>query len=178
MSRIGKKPITLESGVSAVVTGSTIVLKGPKGQLQYEIQPGIQVQVDGNVVTVKRESDHRQHRSLHGLTRALIQNLMIGVSKGYMRKLELQGVGYKAEVKKDVVALAVGYPEEKTVKIPVGVNVSIEKGTVITLSGINKEDLGQFAAALRRVRPPEPYKGKGIKYMEETIVRKVGKTTS
>lgn len=178
MSRIGKKPIVLESGVSASLSGNTISLKGPKGQLNYELRPGISVSVEGNHLQVTRENDHRTLRSLHGLTRALLQNMVVGVSKGYTRKLEMQGVGYKSEVKKDEIWLYVGFPKEKIVKIPQGVTVTIEKGTVITITGIDKEALGRFAATVRRVRPPEPYKGKGIKYAEEKIVIKVGKTSS
>jgi len=178
MSRIGKKPVVLESGVSASVNGSTVIVKGPRGQLEYTFRPGISVGVEGNSVMVKRETDHRNHRSLHGLTRALIQNMSLGVSKGFVRKLEMQGVGYKAELKKDELWLYVGFPNEKILKVPAGLSVTVEKNTIITVSGQSKQAVGQFAAAVRRIRPPEPYKGKGIKYAEETIVRKVGKTTS
>lgn len=178
MSRIGKKPIILDKGISAEVKGSTVVLKGPKGQLDYTFRPGVSVAVEGNVLRVTRESDHRNHRALHGLTRALLQNMANGVSKGFTRKLEMNGVGYKAELKKDELWLYVGFPREKIVKIPAGLAVVVEKGTMISVTGADKEIIGQFAAAVRRIRPPEPYKGKGIKYAEETIVRKVGKTTS
>ena len=178
MSRIGKKPIVLEGGATAQVSGSDVIVKGPKGQLKHSLDAGVTVGVEGNTVVVHRESDHRTHRALHGLTRALIQNMVNGVTKGYTRKLEMQGVGYKAELKKDEIWLSVGFPKEKIVKVPAGVAVTIEKGTLITMTGIDKELLGQFAAMVRRIRPPEPYKGKGIKYAEEIIVKKVGKTTS
>jgi large subunit ribosomal protein L6 len=178
MSRIGKKPIVLEGGASAQVNGSSVVVKGPKGQLQYQLNSGVTVGVEGNTIVVTRESDHRTHRALHGLTRALIQNMVNGVTKGYTRKLEMQGVGYKAELKKDEIWLSVGFPKEKIVKVPAGIAVTIEKNTVITITGIDKALLGQFAAKVRRIRPPEPYKGKGIKFAEEIIVHKVGKTTS
>jgi large subunit ribosomal protein L6 len=178
MSRIGKKPIVLEKGVTASVSGAKVVMKGPKGQLEYALKPGISVSVEGNLLKIARESDHRTQRALHGLTRALLQNMANGVNSGFTRKLEMQGVGYKAELKKDELWLYVGFPKEKIVKVPAGVVVSVEKNTLITVTGLSKESIGQFASAVRRVRPPEPYKGKGIKYQEETIVRKVGKTTS
>ncbi|MCZ7584575.1 MAG: 50S ribosomal protein L6 [Deltaproteobacteria bacterium] len=178
MSRVGKKPVVLDKGVDAKVAGSTVSLKGPKGELSLTYRSGVNVAVADGAVTVTRRSDHRNDRALHGLTRALIANMAVGVSKGYERKLEMIGVGYRAEVKGSELWLAVGFPKEKILKIPGGVAVSVEKGTTITLSGIDKESLGQFAAKVRRIRPPEPYKGKGIKYAEETIRRKVGKTSA
>ena len=178
MSRVGKKPITLESGITAAVSGDTITVKGPKGQLDYRFLPGIKVAVEENLIQVSRETDHRNHRALHGLTRALIQNMVIGVSKGYEKKLEMSGVGYKAEIKGDELLLSVGFSSPKAMPIPSDVEVTVDKSGKIVVSGIRKELVGEVAARIRRVRPPEPYKGKGIKYETERIVRKVGKTSA
>jgi large subunit ribosomal protein L6 len=178
MSRVGKKPVQLESGVTAVVEGTKIIIKGSKGQLDYTFLPGIGVEVGEKSIQVTRETDHRDHRSLHGLTRALIQNMVIGVSKGYEKKLEMSGVGYKAEVKQEQIILSVGFTNPKTLAIPSELKVLVDKSNKITVSGIRKEAVGEFAAQIRRVRPPEPYKGKGIKYDTERIVRKVGKTSA
>lgn len=178
MSRVGEKIITLENGVTIKVEGSTVAVTGPKGRLEYVLQPGIEVAVDDQEVRVTRASDHRRHRSLHGLTRTLIQNMAMGVFQGYEKKLEMNGVGYKAEVKQGSIHLFVGFPKPKSVAIPEGVEVRVEKNTRITVFGINKEQVGEIAASIRRVRPPEPYKGKGIKYVEERVVRKVGKTSA
>ncbi len=178
MSRVGKKPVQLEGGVTASVEGTRIIVKGSKGQLDYSFLPGIGVEVGEKSIQVTRETDHRDHRSLHGLTRALIQNMVIGVSKGYEKKLEMSGVGYKAEVKQDQIFLSVGFTNPKALKIPSDLNVLVDKNNKITVSGIRKEAVGEFASRIRRVRPPEPYKGKGIKYDTERIVRKVGKTSA
>ncbi len=178
MSRVGKKPVQLESGVTAAVSGNTVTVKGPKGQLEYTFLPGIGVEVKDDLVEVTRETDHRDHRSLHGLTRALIQNMVIGVSKGYQKKLEMSGVGYKAEVQQGRIMLSVGFPAPKSLAIPSELEVTVENNNKITVSGIHKDMVGEFAARIRRVRPPEPYKGKGIKYDTERIVRKVGKTSA
>ncbi|MCB9477355.1 MAG: 50S ribosomal protein L6 [Deltaproteobacteria bacterium] len=177
MSRIGRQPIELVGGVSADIAGSKVTVRGPKGQLDFQLRDGITVTQDGNVLQVHRASDKREHKSLHGTSRSVIQNMVIGVTQGYEKKMEMVGVGYKAEVKGRDLSLAVGFPKPKTIPIPSGVEVAVDKQTVITITGINKEALGQFAAAVRRVRPPEPYKGKGIKFVGEQILRKVGKTT-
>ncbi len=179
MSRVGKKAITLEKGVAVEVKDSSVTVKGPKGSLTYQLQPGIETQVKDGVVQVVRSSDHRTLRGLHGLTRALIQNMIVGVSKGYEKKLEMTGVGYKAEKKEGELLLYVGFPKPKSVPIPKEIAVTIDgKGTIIILNGIDKEQLGEIAADIRRIRPPEPYKGKGIRYSTERILRKVGKTGS
>ncbi|MBZ0272191.1 50S ribosomal protein L6 [bacterium] len=176
MSRVGKKPITVDKGVNVEVAGRVVKVKGPKGELTHELRDGIDARVDGGTIQVSRASDHRTHRALHGLTRALLQNMVTGVSKGFETKLEMVGVGYKAEVRKDALHLAVGFPAEKVVPIPRGVQVQVEKQNLITLTGISNEALGHFAAKVRKIRPPEPYKGKGIKFAGEQIRRKVGKT--
>ncbi|MCB1155451.1 50S ribosomal protein L6 [bacterium] len=177
MSRIGRQPIELTGGVSADIAGAKVTVRGPKGQLDFQLRDGITVTQDGNVLQVNRASDKREHKSLHGTSRSVIQNMVIGVSEGYEKKMEMVGVGYKAEVKGQELSLAVGFPKPKALPIPDGVNVSVDKQTVITISGVSKEAIGQFAAAIRRVRPPEPYKGKGIRFVGEQILRKVGKTT-
>jgi large subunit ribosomal protein L6 len=178
MSRIGKLPVNLIKGVTAQLSGTTLKLAGPKGQLEYALPNGVTAEIADGVIVVKRESDHRLHRSLHGLTRTVIHNMVEGVAKGFERKMEMVGVGYKAEVKGKDLCLSVGFPEEKRLPIPGDVTVSVEKGTQITVSGIDKQHIGNFTSKIRKIRPPEPYKGKGIKYSDETIVRKEGKTNA
>jgi large subunit ribosomal protein L6 len=176
MSRIGKKPIELPSGVTVTVDGSTVTVKGPKGTLSRSLPAEMRVTAEGNVVTVARPSEETRHRALHGLTRTLVANMVQGVSQGYMKALELQGVGYKAEAKPFGVNLVVGLSHQVAVKAPEGITFKVETPTLLKVEGIDKELVGQVAAEIRSVRPPEPYKGKGIRYQGEQVRRKAGKT--
>ena len=176
MSRIGKKPVPLPQGVSASVQGRTITVKGPKGELSRLVHADLTVAVeDGNVV-VRRPSDESRHKALHGLTRTLVSNMVMGVTKGFSKALEIQGVGYKAEVKPFGVQLVVGFSHPVPYHAPKGVKISVENNVMVKIEGVDKELVGQVAAELRAVRPPEPYKGKGIRYVGEQVRRKAGKT--
>jgi len=152
-----------------------ILVKGPKGQLEWEYPAPIQVRQDGSELLVERPDDSRQNRTLHGTTRALIQNMVTGVSNGFMRKLEITGVGYRASVQGSTMTLELGYSHPVRYELPNGISAEVEKNVSITLQGIDKQLLGEVAAKVRSFRPPEPYKGKGVKYAEELIRRKVGK---
>ncbi|MES1259262.1 MAG: 50S ribosomal protein L6 [Gemmatimonadota bacterium] len=176
MSRIGKKPIALPAGVTATIKGSEVTVKGPKGSLTRTLPTDIVATLDGNVVTVSRPSDENRHKSLHGLSRTLIANMVEGVSNGYKTALEIQGVGYKAETKPYGINLVVGYSHPVEIKAPEGIKLVVETPTLVRVEGINKELVGQLAAEIRNVRPPEPYKGKGIRYVGEFVRRKAGKT--
>ena len=175
MSRVGKNPITLPTGVTVDVKGSTVTVKGGKESLSIDIRDEISVDVGKESVEVKRVDDTRTAKSLHGLTRTLISNMVVGVSTGFERKLEIIGVGYRAEVKGDTVNMLLGFSHPIKYKLPKGISASVEKNTLVTLKGADKQKLGQVAAELRAFRPPEPYKGKGVKYIEETVRRKAGK---
>ena len=175
MSRVGKKPIPIPGGVNVTLKDGTIAVKGPKGELKRLLPEGVEVQVAKTEVTVTRASEEGDIRARHGLVRALINNMVEGVTKGFERKLEINGVGYKAEVAGDKLNMALGFSHPVSYQLPKGVTAKVEKN-VITLAASDRDVLGQTAAKLRSFRPPEPYKGKGIKYMEETIKRKVGKT--
>ena len=174
MSRIGRKPVAIPKGVVVTLKDGSITVKGPKGELNRELPSGITVAVDGGAVQVTRPSDEPPVRSRHGLVRALIQNMVTGVVAGYERKLEINGVGYKAELAGDTLTLALGLSHPVVYKLPKGVGAKIEKN-IVTISGVDKESVGRAAAQIRSYRPPEPYQGKGVKYLEETIRRKVGK---
>jgi large subunit ribosomal protein L6 len=176
MSRIGKKPVDVPKGVTVEVQGSTVGVKGPKGELRRNFHPEMQLALADNQITVARPSDDKRHKALHGLTRTLVQNMMDGVSKGYVKTLEIQGVGYKAEAKPYGVNLIVGYSHPVKYEAPTGIKISVENNTVVKVEGADKEIVGQVAAELRQVRPPEPYKGKGIRYQGEQVRRKAGKT--
>jgi large subunit ribosomal protein L6 len=175
VSRIGKLPITIPAGVKVAVDAAAVRLEGPKGKLQTSIPAGITVQVDGNAVRVEREADERKMRALHGLTRKLIANMAQGVSQGFSRVLEINGVGYRAEVKGQEIHMTLGYSHPVVFPLPQGVTASVERQVVITLTSADRQLLGEMAAKLRSLRSPEPYKGKGIKYREEVIRRKAGK---
>jgi large subunit ribosomal protein L6 len=175
MSRIGKLPITIPSGVKVAVDDGTIRLEGPKGKLQTEIPGGIKVKMEGSLLRVERELDHRKYRALHGLTRKLIANMAQGVSQGFSRVLEINGVGYRAEVKGQAIQVTLGFSHPVVFPLPAGVTASVERQTIVTLSSADRQLLGETAARLRRLKPPEPYKGKGVKYREEVIRRKAGK---
>ena len=175
MSRIGRLPITIPSGVKVAVDARAVRLEGPKGKLQTSVPQGIKVEVDGNVVRVVREGDERKARALHGLTRKLIANMAQGVSQGFSRVLEINGVGYRAEVKGQEIHMTLGYSHPVVFPLPPGVTASVERQVIITLNSADRQLLGEMAAKIRGLRAPEPYKGKGIKYREEVIRRKAGK---
>lgn len=177
MSRIGRMPVTVPSGVDVEIKGSNIRVKGPKGELQRSFPAGVLISLDEGVISVQRETDERSHRALHGMTRALINNMVVGVSKGFEKVMEVNGVGYRAEMSGSNLMLYVGYSHPVTVKPPSGISFEVEPRTrQIKVLGFDKEQVGQVAADIRKIRPPEPYKGKGIKYLDETIRRKAGKT--
>lgn len=175
MSRIGKLPVTIPSGVKVAVQDGSVEVEGPKGKLKTFVPHGVEVRVEGNLVRVARRSDDRKVRSLHGLTRKLIANMAQGVSQGFSRILDINGVGYRAEVKGQELHMTLGYSHPVVFRLPPGVSASVERQVTITLSGPDRQLLGETAAKIRSLRPPEPYKGKGIKYREETIKRKAGK---
>jgi large subunit ribosomal protein L6 len=175
MSRIGKLPVPIPSGVKVAVADGGIRLEGPKGKLQAPVPAGVTIKVDGNVVRVEREQDERKVRALHGLTRKLIANMAQGVSQGFTRVLEINGVGYRAEVKGQEIHLTLGYSHPVVFPLAPGVTASVERQVIVTLASADRQLLGEMAAKLRSLRPPEPYKGKGIKYREEVIRRKAGK---
>jgi large subunit ribosomal protein L6 len=176
MSRIGKKPVAIPSGVTAAVDGQVLRIKGPKGELSRTVHPDLSVRVEAGSVTVDRPSDEARHKALHGLTRTLVANMVEGVTQGYQKTLEIQGVGYKAEANKDGITVHVGYSHPVPYRAPKGITFAIEANTVIRVSGPDKELVGQVASELRQIRPPEPYKGKGIRYQGERVRRKAGKT--
>lgn len=175
MSRIGKLPVTIPSGVKVAVQTDSVRIEGPKGKLQTSVPDGVQVKVDGNVVRIERQSDDRKSRGLHGLTRKLIANMAQGVSQGFTRVLDINGVGYRAEVRGQEIHMTLGYSHPVVFPLPTGVSASVERQVIVTLSSADRQLLGETAAKIRSLRPPEPYKGKGIKYREETIKRKAGK---
>ena len=176
MSRIGKKPVTLPKGVSLDLTGNVVAVKGPKGELRRSLHPEMQLALADGAFTVSRPSEEKRHKALHGLTRTLVQNMVDGVSKGFSKTLEIQGVGYKAEAKPYGVNLIVGFSHPVKYEAPQGIKISVENNTVVKIEGADKEKVGQVAAELRAVRPPEPYKGKGVRYQGEQVRRKAGKT--
>ena len=177
MSRIGKKPVVIPANVTVnVAEGNVVTVKGPKGELSYTFHPDMNIAVEGNVLTVTRPDDEAQHRALHGLTRTLINNMVEGVDKGYSKELEVNGVGYRAEKKGTQLVMRLGYSHEVFVDEIPGITIEVPAPDKIIIRGIDKQVVGQFAAEVRGKRPPEPYKGKGIKYTTEVIRRKVGKT--
>ena len=175
MSRIGKLPITVPSGVKVVVEPREVCLEGPKGKLKTTIPLGVTVKVEENTVRVGRETEERKIRALHGLTRKLIANMAQGVSQGFTRVLEINGVGYRAEVKGQEIHITLGFSHPVVFALPEGVSAAVERQVIVTLSAADRQLLGETAAKLRALRPPEPYKGKGVKYREEVIRRKAGK---
>ncbi len=175
MSRIGKKPVSIPSKVEVKVTGAEVRVKGPKGELSHVAHPLSTVSVKGGEVLVSRSSEERPDRAAHGLTRSLIANMVVGVSVGFERKLEINGVGYKVEALGRFLRFDLGYSHPILFELPSGVDAEVDKKGNVILRGIDKELVGRAAAKIRSFRPPEPYQGKGIKYIEEVIVRKVGK---
>ena len=176
MSRIGKKPIEIPSGVTVTFNGNTATVKGPKGELTRAFHPDMQINVEENVINVTRPTDNKEHRALHGTTRSLLGNMVEGVSKGFERGLELIGVGYRAQKSGNKLVLNVGYSHPVEIVPETGVEIDVPSNTKIVVKGIDKERVGALAANIRGVRPPEPYKGKGIRYEGEFVRRKEGKT--
>ena len=175
MSRVGKKPISIPKGVTITQTGNTLKIKGPKGELSDNFHPKIKIEVKNDQVLVTRPNDEKENKALHGLTRALVQNMVNGVTKEYTKTLDIVGVGYRAEVKGKNLLLNIGYSHPIYIVSPVEVNLQTPTQTQIVVSGIDKQLVGQVAAKIRSLRKPEPYKGKGIKYSDEQIQRKAGK---
>ncbi len=175
MSRVGKMPVTVPSGVDIQVAGSHVIVKGSKGELSREFPERVSFTIDDGVVSVVREDDTRESKALHGLSRALLANMVHGVSEGFSKVLEIQGVGYRASLKGQDVELLVGFSHPVDVPAPAGITFEVPEPTRIVVSGIDKEQVGQVAANIRKIRPPEPYKGKGIRYAGEYVRRKAGK---
>jgi large subunit ribosomal protein L6 len=175
MSRIGRKPIDIPSGVEVKLEGNVITVKGPKGTLTKTLHKDMTVSVDGNVITVTRPSDEKQHKALHGLTRTLVANMVEGVSKGFSKELEVQGVGYRAAKQGKDLNLTLGYSHPVIMSETDGISIEVPAPNKIIVSGPDKQAVGQFAAIIREKRPPEPYKGKGIRYVGEYVQRKEGK---
>jgi large subunit ribosomal protein L6 len=175
MSRIGRLPIAVPKGVTVAIDGKTVKVKGPKGELTRLFADGITIGQEGEQLKVARASDEENHKALHGLSRSLLANMVEGVTKGYQKTLEITGVGYKAEVRPYGLQLALGFSHTIEFKAPAGVKLSAPQPTTVVIDGADKEKVGQVAAEIRNLRPPEPYKGKGIKYQGEVIRRKAGK---
>jgi large subunit ribosomal protein L6 len=180
MSRIGRKPVEIPAGVKVSLEGNTVNVEGPKGKLSFTHRDEVKVEVtdDGKTVNVTRDSDQGLARALHGLTRALINNMVLGVKTGYEKKLEIQGVGYQASVKEKVLTLRVGFANELKLPIPDGLTVVCPDNTHVNVSGCDKQSVGQFAAYVRSLRKPEPYKGKGVRYVGEVVKIKQGKSAT
>lgn len=174
MSRIGNKPVTLPGSVKAEYKDSIIYIEGAKGKLQQEVRPDVSLEISEGVINVIAKSSKKEHRAFQGLTRALIANMVTGVSEGFQKVLEVNGVGYRAEVKGKTLVLNLGYSNPVEFPIPADVTIGVD-GNKISVSGIDKQRVGQVAAEIREKRPPEPYKGKGVKYVDEHIIRKAGK---
>ena len=177
MSRIGRMPITVPAGVEvSIAAGNVVTVKGPKGTLVQNLHPEMILEQEGNIIHVKRPSDDKAHCALHGMTRALLHNMVVGVSEGFKKELEINGVGYRAEKKGNELVMNLGYSHQVVVEEIDGITIDVPAQNKIVISGADKQKVGQFAAEVREKRPPEPYKGKGIKYVDEVIRRKVGKT--
>ena len=177
MSRIGRMPITVPAGVEvSVAAGNVVTVKGPKGTLTQQLHPDMVIEQNGSEITVKRPSDDKEHRSLHGLTRTLLHNMIVGVNEPYKKELEINGVGYRAAKDGKNLVLNIGYSHQVIVPEVDGITIEVPAPNKVVIVGCDKQQVGQFAAEVREKRPPEPYKGKGIKYVDEVIRRKVGKT--
>jgi large subunit ribosomal protein L6 len=175
MSRIGRQPITVPAGVTVMIEPESVSVKGPKGELSERVPRDIEVVQDGERLLVSRPTDRGEHRALHGLTRSLVANMVQGVTDGYEKRLEIQGVGYRAQMKGKNIELAVGYSHPVPIEAPNGIEFEVPQPTRIVVKGISKQQVGETAAIIRKQRPPEPYKGKGIRYEGEYVARKVGK---
>jgi len=176
MSRIGKRPVVVPAGVDVTISGSTVKVKGPMGELSRTFAEGIAFERNGAEINVARQSEAERHKALHGLSRTLLNNMVEGCATGFKKVLEIQGVGYKAEVKGPALALALGFSHPVSYPTPAGVTFTVTNNTVVTIAGADKEKVGQVAAEIRLIRPPEPYKGKGVRYQGEAVRRKAGKT--
>ncbi|MBI2913324.1 MAG: 50S ribosomal protein L6 [Chloroflexi bacterium] len=175
MSRVGKMPIPIPKGVDVRIDGSTVTVKGPKGELSRNVVPEVRIQISDGQLLVSRESDQPRHRAMHGLTRSLLANMITGVNEGFAKTLEMQGVGYRAQMQGRDLVLAVGYSHPVQVPPPSGIEFEVDGTSRITVKGIDRQLVGQVAADVRKIRPPEPYKGKGIRYAGEYVRRKAGK---
>ncbi len=175
MSRIGKQPVVIPDGVTATVEGQTVTAKGPKGELRYVVNDEVLVKMEDGAIKVDPRDSSKDARSKWGLSRTMVSNIMSGVTDGFEKKLEINGVGYRAAMQGSDVQLSLGFSHEVIYKVPEGVSVACPKPTEIVVTGIDKQKVGQVAAEIRSYRPPEPYKGKGVKYADETIFRKEGK---
>ena len=175
MSRIGKKPITIPAGVDVKINGSEVTVKGPKGELKNTFNPEIAIAIEGTEIIVTRPSDNKNHRALHGLTRTLIANMVEGVTNGYTKELEVNGVGYRVQKQGKNLVMNLGFSHQVIMEEIAGITIEVPSPNKIVISGADKQKVGQFAAEVREKRPPEPYKGKGIKYVDEYIRRKEGK---
>ncbi|MEZ4490177.1 MAG: 50S ribosomal protein L6 [Cyanobacteriota/Melainabacteria group bacterium] len=178
MSRIGKAPIKVPSGVTVTISGSDVTVKGPKGELKRTFRPEVTISQEGDVVLVKRVAEDRNTRSLHGLSRTLLNNMVVGVSEGFERKLQVVGVGYRAAVEGRKLVMALGYSHPVDIELPQGIDVEVGKGNIITIRSHDKQLLGDFCSYVRGKRPPEVYKGKGVKYENEVIRKKAGKASA
>jgi large subunit ribosomal protein L6 len=176
VSRVGNAPIRIPDGVNVEVKKNIVHVKGPKGEIQKKYDPSISVEIDDGIIYVKRPTNNRQHRAFHGLYRSLIYNMVTGVKDGFSKQLEIIGVGYRAELKGKVLSLQLGYSHPILFVPPEGINISVENPTTIKVDGIDKELVGLVSAKIRSFRPPEPYKGKGIRYSDESVRRKAGKS--
>jgi large subunit ribosomal protein L6 len=176
MSRVGRMPITIPTGVKVDIKENQVWVKGAKGEISRSFDPDMQINIEDGHVVVKRPTDQRRHRALHGLTRSLLNNMVLGVSQGFNRTLEIEGVGYRAELQGNNLVLYVGFSHPVVIEPPTGISFVVEKGSrTIIISGVDKETVGETAARIRRIRPPEPYKGKGIRFLNEYVRRKAGK---
>lgn len=176
MSRIGRMPVPVPKNVQVKLQGHTVTVEGPRGRLTREFHPDMEIALEEGNLVVRRPSDNRMHRSLHGLTRALLANMVTGVSEGFRKTLEIEGTGYRADLQGDTLVLSLGYSHPVKIQAPPGITFTVDRSAkVITVEGNNKEQVGQVAAQIRAVRKPEPYKGKGIRYSDERIRRKAGK---
>jgi large subunit ribosomal protein L6 len=178
MSRIGRMPVVLENGVKATLSDGMLVVEGPKGKLQTRVAPGYQFEISRERIEVKRPGDSQEQRAIHGLMRQLVANMAEGVSKGFTRVLEISGVGYRAEVRGTNINLLLGYSHPIVYQLPPGVSARVDRQVILTLESADRQLLGAVAAEIRGLRPPEPYKGKGVKYATETIRRKAGKAAA
>lgn len=176
MSRKGKKPIVVPQGTDVKVDGSKVIVKGPKGQLDVEVKEGLAIKLDGQEIYLSYDENQKGFSKFQGLYHTLISNLIEGTSKGFSKQLELIGVGYRAAVKGQQLDLSLGFSHPTLVDIPQGLSVTVEKNTLVTVTGIDKQQIGQFCAQIRAMKPPEPYKGKGVRYVGEYVRRKAGKT--
>lgn len=175
MSRIGLKPITIPAGVDVNINSNTVTVKGPNGTLTMDAHPNMDISVEGSEIIVKRPNDQKENRSLHGLTRSLVANMVTGVTEGFKKTLEVNGVGYRVQLQGNKLVMNLGFSHQVTMEAPEGIKIECPSANSIVISGADKQKVGQFAAQVREKRPPEPYKGKGIKYSDEHIRRKEGK---